>query len=91
MQTPMNEYSTEVQIKVNGYTSTSVPIFISAALHKGGQLLNERICSPRSKFFPLKVYPILEGLHLSREAKKDSQKLFPFIKMKKKIGSILNT
>ena len=27
-----------------------------------GQLLKERICSKKSKFFPLKVDPILEGL-----------------------------
>ena len=73
----MNEYSTEVQIKVNGYTFRSVPNFISAALPKRGQLLNERICSPRSKFFLLKVYPILKGLHRSGKQEELKKNCFP--------------
>ena len=35
---------------------------------------------PRSKFFPLRVDPILKGLHCPGKHRK-SQKLFPFIKM----------
>ena len=50
--------------EVNGYTfrgSNSV-IFIFASHMNWGHLIKERICSRWSKFFPLRVDPILERL-----------------------------
>ena len=47
------------------------------------QLLKERICSYRSKFFALKVDPILEGLSQPKVNWK-SQNLFPFVKITEK-------
>ena len=52
-------------LNMNGYTfrgSNSV-IFIVASHINWGHLLKERICSHWSKFFPLRVDPILERLH----------------------------
>ena len=45
--------------KVNGYTfSRNISTyFFFASLPHGGQLLRERICSSRSKLFPLRVTP----------------------------------
>ena len=43
--------------------------------------MKKRICSPRSKFFPLRVDPIWKGLHCPGKQNKKSQKLFPFVKM----------
>ena len=43
-----------------GYNSAS---FLFAILLNGNQILKERICSSRSKFFPLRVDSLLEGLH----------------------------
>ena len=37
-------------------------MFIFASLLNWGQLLMKRICSLRSKFFPLRADPNLEGL-----------------------------
>ena len=55
----------ELQIRsclfqVNGWSlrgGNSSIFFIFASLLNGGQLLQERICSPRSKFFPSRVDP----------------------------------
>ena len=50
-----------IYLKVTGYTfrgSNSV-IFIIASYINWGQLINERICSHRSKFFPLRVDPFM--------------------------------
>ena len=52
-------------IKVNEYTfrgSNYAVICIFASLLIWGQLLQERICSHRSKSFSLRVYPILKEL-----------------------------
>ena len=38
-------------------------IFIFASQLIRGQFLKKRICSPKSKFFPLRVDPIWKGLH----------------------------
>ena len=51
-------------------------IFVFVSYFELGQLLKERICSFRSKFFLLKVDLFLEGLGISRKAKRKSQKLF---------------
>ena len=44
------------KIKVNRYIFRgSKSIFIFASLTSGGLLLKERICSPRSKFFSIRI------------------------------------
>ena len=52
-------------LMVIGYTfrGSNSFIFIFASHLNGGQLLKKRICSPRSKFFSLRVDPVLKGLH----------------------------
>ena len=53
-----------LEFKVNGYTTmgcNSVIIILGSFLNRV-QLLRERICSHRSKFFPLRVDAILETL-----------------------------
>ena len=57
------------KLKVNEYTfrGNNSFIFIFATHLIRGQLLKKRICSPRSKFFPLRVDPILKGLHNKQE------------------------
>ena len=53
-----------INLKVNRYAfrgSNSV-IFIVASRIKRGHLIKERICSRRSKFFPLRVDPIFGRL-----------------------------
>ena len=72
-------------IMVHGYTfrgSNSV-IFSFGSLLKRGLLLKERICSKRSKFFPLSVHPIFhfERAMSVKEENRKSWKLFPLIKM----------
>ena len=49
--------------------SSSVAHIVNFRLN-GGQPLKERICSLRSKFFPLKVDPILDGFVI-QESKKE--------------------
>ena len=44
-------------------------IYFFASPINGGQLLEKRICSSRSKFFPSRVYPVLGGLHLGSKQK----------------------
>ena len=55
--------SWNVQSKVNGYSFrvSNPAIFSFAFLLNGNRLLKGRICSCRSKFFPLSVDPVLEG------------------------------
>ena len=55
--------------KVNGYTvrGSNYFIFIFASHLIRSQLLKKRICSPRSKFIPLRVDSILKGLHCPRK------------------------
>ena len=54
--------SRETQTHMNGYTFRgSNYVFIFASVLNGGQFLLGRICSYRSKFFPVRVDPILEG------------------------------
>ena len=56
------EQSTD--LKANGYTGESTTIFNSASLLNEVQLLKDRICSPRSKFYSFRVDPLLEGVCL---------------------------
>ena len=66
-------------------------MFFSASHLISGQLLKKRICSHRSKFFPLRVDPIkyFERAALSMKANRKSQKLFPFVKMIENHGVVL--
>ena len=53
----------QLTLKVNGYTfmGSNSCHFHFASLFNGDQLLQKKICSFRSNFFPLRVDPILEG------------------------------
>ena len=61
-----NEYISRVS---NSFT------FIFVFILKGDQLLRERICSSRSKFFPFRVDSFLRGFS-SKEAKQEVTKVF---------------
>ena len=52
-------------------------IFIFASYLIRGLLLKERICSPRSKFFPLRADPILKGLHCPEKQTGSHKNCFP--------------
>ena len=62
-------------------------IFIFPFLLNRGQLLKERICSSRSKFFPLRVDLILEG-HIKQTETYES--CSPFVKMAEKSEELPN-
>ena len=70
---------------VYGYTirGSNSAIFIFASLLNGGQLIKERICSNRSKFFPLRVDPLLDGFILSGR-KQEVIKVVPLRKASRK-------
>ena len=75
-------------IKVNGYTfrgSNSFILFFFASHLFRGQHLKERICSPRSKFFPLRVDPILKGLHCPGKQTGSHKSRLPLQKWRKKM------
>ena len=61
-----NSASCSELIMVNEYIFRvgNSSIFIFASFHSGRQLFKERICSNGSKFFPIIVDPIFEGIHL---------------------------
>ena len=71
-------------LNMPGYTfrENNSTIFCFASLLNWGELLKERICSTRSKFFHLKVGPSLEGV-----ATWKSQKLSLLLLMAEKHGS----
>ena len=52
------------RVKVNGsaFRGSNSAIFILASIFNVGQLIKERICSTRSKFFPLRVDLIFKRL-----------------------------
>ena len=58
-----------------GILLEEVTVLYFASLLWRGQLLKERICSLRSKFFPLRVDPISKELFSSREPNKNTCKL----------------
>ena len=62
-------------------------IIIFASFVNGGQLLKERICSHRSKFFPLRVDQLLELCSVGKQTE-IHEKLFPFADMMEKHGDI---
>ena len=56
-------------------------IFIFASHHIMDQLLQKRICSLRSKFFPVRVDHISKRVALSKKANRKSEKMFPFVNL----------
>ena len=43
--------------------------------------MKDRLCSPMSRLYPLRIDSFFERTELSREANRESQKLFPIFKM----------
>ena len=68
-------------IKTNGYNfwGNRSTICIFASLFNGGQLFEERICSPQSRFLLLRVDSLLKGLG-PRESKQKATKIVPLCK-----------
>ena len=64
------------------------PLFHFASLIYKGQLLKERICSSRSKFFPRRVTLFLDWLRFHGKQTGIPKKLFPFAKILGEKGSI---
>ena len=66
-------------IKVNGYTfrGSNSAIFILTFFLNGGLLLKEKICSYRSKFFPLRVDPIFKRLYFPGKQTERYKSYFP--------------
>ena len=68
-------------VKGHIFRGSNSAIFIFAFLLTRDQLLKERICSGRSKFFPLRVDPNLIRFSFSRKLNRKPQSLFFFVKM----------
>ena len=68
-----------IPVKKNGnsFRGSNSAIFFFASLFSGAQLLRKRICSNRSKFFPSRVDPILEGLYYVGRQSGSHNRLFP--------------
>ena len=74
------ELSKISEVKVHGYfpiSGEATLIFIFASHLISGQLLKKRICSPRSKFFPLREDPILTGLNCPGKQTGSPKSCFP--------------
>ena len=61
-------------------------LFIFTSLLNMGQLLKERICSSRSKFFSLRIDPLQQGFATLENKKKDIKLLLFVQKEEKHIG-----
>ena len=74
---------------MNGYPfrGNYSAIIIFASFVNGGQLLKERICSQRSKFFPLRVDQLLELCSIGKQTELH-EKLLNFADMMEKHGGI---
>ena len=59
----------------------TLPFSFFASFPNRGQLLKAKICSYRSKFFPLKVDPISERFSPPQNQERKSQKLSVLAKM----------
>ena len=82
------------RVKINGYTfrGSDSAISIFASLLNIGQLLKERICFCRSKFFPLRVDPITHWFNSPGKQEGSYLSSFPVIKQQKKnVKVCLNT
>ena len=66
-----------------GYTfkGSNSASFIFASHLIRGHLLKRTVCSSRSKFFPLRVDPILKGLHCPEKETGSHKSCIPFGKM----------
>ena len=53
-----------------------------------GQILKKRISIPRSNFFPLRVEPILPGLHCPGKQTRNPKSCPPFVKMIENHGGV---
>ena len=77
-----------VKVNENTFKGSNSSSFIFVSLIIRGQLLKERICSSRSKFFSLRVYPFWLGYIVQRR-KQEVQKLFPFVEIVEEQGGVL--
>ena len=68
--------------------SNSFFIFVSHLSR--GQLLKKRVCSRRSKFFPLRVDDIMKGLHWSGKQTGRYRSYFPCKHDKNRGGELLH-
>ena len=69
--------SDSVNLRWIGTFLGEVTLSVYASLFKMGLLLKERICSLWSKFFPLRVKPILRGLSQLRKQTGSHESCFP--------------
>ena len=75
-----------IYLLVNGYvfSESNIAIFIYAYLYNWSGLLKKRICSSRSKFFPLRVDLILKGLFVIRGCKQEVIEVIILCKIEEK-------
>ena len=74
-----------------GTLSVEATVFIFASHLIGDQVLKKRICSPKSKFFPLTVYFILGSLYPPGKQTGSQENRLPLKKWQKKVTVYLNT
>ena len=55
---------------------TTLLFYIFASIFKRGQLIKERLCSLKSKFFPLLVDPIFGAFVIQEKQTKSKKKIF---------------
>ena len=79
VNTVPNSMVMDVNVYAFRKSNSASAMFTFASFLKGVQLLNERICSSRSKFFLLRVDPIRES-HIVQDTNREQQKLFSFEK-----------
>ena len=75
-------------INANGYTFRGSSSTIFAPLLSGGQLLKERICSYRSKFFPIRIDPDQRVTVLIQSSKQEFMTIFRKRDMERLLGVI---
>ena len=75
----MENSEKQCQLTIDIFQGKNSAIFKFAFLINGNELLKKRICSHRSKFFPLRVDPILEVFFIPKSKQKSKKKLLPFI------------
>ena len=78
---PLNE-------KLAGNATLICSLFIFVSLFNCSQFFKERICFPRSKFFLLRVDPIL-GVLIDPEITESHISLLHFVKLAEKFGGVL--
>ena len=80
-------------IKKNGYSfrGSNSAIFNFASLLNCSQLLQERICSIRSKFFHIRIASFLEGIGQVQDSKQEVTKVSPLCNKWQKLEMNLYT